>query len=335
MDVIYSSSDFFSQISGISVQSLFENNKDAEKINVYVIDNNISDENKEKHYRMAEKYGRRIVFLPKIDIENECGFVFEIGRWNISTFFRLFLCTILPDSIDRCIYLDGDTIVRHSLKDLWEMDLKGKLVGAVDDCRSDYYKFDLGLSAENTYTNNGVLLIDLKGWREMEVEEDFYKFIRSRNGNITYVDQGVLNGVMSAKGLVEVIHTKYNAMTVFFDFNYKDLMKIRKPQRCLSEQEYNEAVSDPYIVHFTSCFMSGTRPWNENNPHPYAGEYLKYKEMSPWKDNPMIPDDRGSAKKMMTKVCNIMPKGLMIAVISVVHSKLYPMVRKMKNSRRK
>ncbi len=335
MNIIYSSSDFFSQISGISVVSLFENNKDAEEINVYVIDNNISQINKEKHYQIAEKYGRNIVFLPKIDIEKECGFEFEIGRWNISTFFRLFLCTILPDTIDRCIYLDGDTIVRHSLKALWETDLKGKLVGAVDDCRSDHYKFDLGLNKDNTYTNNGVLLIDLKGWRKIGVEKDFYQFIKQRDGNITYVDQGVLNGVLSAKGLVEVIHTKYNVMTVFFDFNYKDLLKIRKPQRCLSQQEYTEATNDPYIVHFTSCFMSGTRPWNEKNTHPYVSEYLHYKEISPWKDNPLIPDDRGFAKKMMTKLCNIMPKGLMIAIISLVHSKLYPMVRKMKHSGKK
>ena len=56
-----------------------------------------------------------------------------------------------------------------------------------------------------------------------------------------------------------------------------------------------------------------------------------YKEMSPWKNVPQYPDDRKAAKKLMTKACNIMPKGLMIASISVVHSKFYPMVRALKS----
>ena len=88
---------------------------------------------------------------------------------------------------------------------------------------------------------------------------------KSFHGDITYVDQGVLNGVLAKKNLVKVIHTKYDAMTVFFDFNFKDLMKVRRPEHHLSEEEYIEAVTDPYIIHYTSCFLSGTRPWNENN----------------------------------------------------------------------
>lgn len=331
MNIVYSSSDVYSPIAGVSITSLFENNKQAEEINVYLIDNNISQENKQRFLSLAESYGRNLVFIPQPDLNKELNFEIEVGRWNISTFFRLFLCTILPKDVERCIYLDCDTVVRHSLKELWEMDLEGKIVGAVDDCRSDRYKTELGLSTESTYTNNGVLLIDLKSWREIQVEKEFLQFIIEHNGDITYVDQGVLNGVLAKKGLVEVIHTKYDAMTIFFDFNFKDLMKVRKPEHHLSQEEYNEAVTDPYIIHYTSCFMSGTRPWNEKNNHPFVGDYLKYKAMSPWKDTPQFPDDRKFLKKAMTKICNILPKSIMIAIISIIHSKVYPIVRGMKH----
>ena len=333
MNIVYSSSDSYSQIAGISILSLLDNNKDAEEINIYLIDNKISDENRQRLEDIVAQYNRKIVFIPQPDLNKQAGIEIEVGRWNISTFFRLFLCTILPKEIDRCIYLDCDTIVRHSLKELWEDDLGDKVVAAVDDCRSDRYKTELGLSPDGTYTNNGVLLIDLKSWREMNVEKDFLEFIIAHNGNITYVDQGVLNGVLAKKNLVKVMHTKYNAMTIFFDFNFKETMKIRKPEHHLSEQEYNEAVSDPYIIHFTSCFLSGTRPWNEKNNHPFVEDYRKYKAMSPWKDFPPYEDDRKATKKAMTTICNIMPKGLMMAVISVVHSKLYPMVRSLKGKK--
>lgn len=333
MNVVYSSSDTYSPIAGISIMSLLYNNKDADEINIYLIDNNISDENKQCFIRLVNEFGRKIFFIPQPDLVKHTGVEIEVGRWNISTFFRLFLCTILPDDVDRCIYLDCDTLVRYSLKELWETDLGDKIVGAVDDCRSDNYKTELGLSTDGTYTNNGVLLIDLAGWRKLNVEKDFLEFIIQHNGDITFVDQGVLNGVLAKKDLVKVIHTKYNVMTVFFDFNFKDLMKIRKPKYHLSEQEYNEAVTDPYIVHFTACFMSGTRPWNEKNNHPFVGDYLRYKAMSPWKDFPQIPDDRKFSKKLMTKVCNIIPKSIMIAIISLVHSKLYPMLRSLKGKK--
>lgn len=332
MNIVYSSSDSFAPITGVSIQSLLINNADADEINIYLIDNGISEDNKSKLRQLADKHNRTLVFIDKPDLNKQVGLSIniDIGRWNISTFFRLFLPTILPSGVERCIFLDGDTIVRHSLRELWEMDLEDKIAAAIDDCRSDRYKTELGLSTDNTYTNNGVILIDLKRWRELGVEKEFIEFMIARNGSITYVDQGVLNGVLAKKGLVKVIPTKYNVMTVFFDFNFKELIKLRHPEHHLSEEEYNEAVNDPYIVHYTSCFYSGTRPWNEKNNHPYVGEYLEYKAMSPWKDTPQLPDNRKKLKKLMTTVCNIMPKGMMIAIISLVHSKLYPMVRALK-----
>lgn len=334
MNVVYSSSDSYAPIAGTSICSLLENNQDAAKIEIYLIDNNISTDNKEKLKNMVQRYGRELIFVSHVDLNKKANLEIEVGRWNISTFYRLFLCSILPDNVDRAIFLDCDTIVRHSLNELWSMDLEDKIVAAVDDCRSDQYKLELGLSPDNTYTNNGVLLLDLKRWRELNVEKDFLEYIVQNNGDITYVDQGVLNGVLSKKGLVKVIHTKYNAMTVFFDFNYKNLLKVRRPEHHLSYQEYKEAVSDPYIVHFTSCFLSGTRPWNEKNNHPFQKEYLFYKSISPWSDMKQLPDNRKIGKKMMTKICNVLPKPIMIAGISLIHSKIYPMFRNIKKEKR-
>lgn len=80
---------------------------------------------------MVDKFGRNIVFIPRPDLNKMAGVDIEVGRWNISTFFRLFLCTILPDNLDRCIYLDCDTVVRHSLrefgKQIWKIRLLRQL----------------------------------------------------------------------------------------------------------------------------------------------------------------------------------------------------------------
>ena len=43
MDIVYSSSDSYCEIAGISMLSLLEHNKKVEELNLYLIDNNKSD----------------------------------------------------------------------------------------------------------------------------------------------------------------------------------------------------------------------------------------------------------------------------------------------------
>ena len=57
MNIVYSSSDSFSPIAGVSVVSLLKNNRDAENITIYLIDNNISDENKARFEKLVSEYG--------------------------------------------------------------------------------------------------------------------------------------------------------------------------------------------------------------------------------------------------------------------------------------
>ena len=41
MNIVYYSSDLFSEMCGVAIQSLCENNKDADDINIYVVEDNI------------------------------------------------------------------------------------------------------------------------------------------------------------------------------------------------------------------------------------------------------------------------------------------------------
>ena len=332
MIVVYSSSDYFAPITGISILSLLETNRDADELLIYLIDNGISPENRRRLENMVQSHGREIVFVPRPDLTERLDIELDVGRWHISTFFRLFLCSILPQSVRRCIFLDSDTLVRHSLRELWEMELGGHIAAAVDDCRSDDYKTELGAPASGTYTNNGVLLIDLQRWRDQQVEKDFLDYIIRHDGSITYVDQGVFNGVLGGSGLVREIHPKYNALTILFCFSYDELMRLRKPQRPMSRQTYEETVTDPCILHFQSCFMSSGRPWNPGNDHPFVQEFLARRACSPWRDMPLYPDDQKLLKRWMTRAAKRMPRRLMIAVMSLLHTKVYPLIRVIKKN---
>ena len=329
MNIVYSSSDLFSEITAVSIISLLKNNI-GENIHIYVINNGIKPKNQKRLKKLVCDYEQKLDFLPLPDIEKLVGRKINVGRWNISTFGRCFLCSIMPESVDKMLFIDADTIVRHSLSDIYNADMRGKALLGVDDCRGGAYRRNIGLPSKHEYINCGFMVVDLKKWRELEIEQECIDFINEKNGDITYMDQGVLNGVLGNKNLIGLIPPCYNAQRLYFDFSYNDFIRLRKPSFHYKQADYERAINDPVLVHFTTCFFTGTRPWNKEDRHPFKKEFLEYKGLTPWGNDEFWPDDRKKAKKLMTTISNILPKPVMIFVISVVHTKLYPMIRNIK-----
>ena len=88
MDIVYSSSDSYCEIAGISILSLLEHNRNVKELNLYLIDNQISAENKQKLEGMIASFGRTLTYLAHPDIEKRSATEINVGRWNISTFYR-------------------------------------------------------------------------------------------------------------------------------------------------------------------------------------------------------------------------------------------------------
>ena len=59
MDILYSSSDSYAFLTGISILSLLENNRECDAIHIYIMDNHISDINKNKLRFLAITYYQR------------------------------------------------------------------------------------------------------------------------------------------------------------------------------------------------------------------------------------------------------------------------------------
>lgn len=333
MNVVYSTSDKYSEIAATSIVSLLENCKDIDDINVYVIDMGVTEKHKDGMNTMVSSYGRNLVWLKQLDIESLAGTQISVGRWHISTFSRLFLLHVLPEDMEKVIYIDCDMIIRHSLKSLWEMDMEGAWVMSVDDCRGARYRDDIGIAQGSIYTNNGLMVIDLKAWKENNVEPLFIDYIAKHNGDITYMDQGVLNGVFQPLKKVKLLPIEYNAQTACYELGYKGLEICRKPVWAYSKDEFEEGIKDPIIVHFTSCFTSGTRPWMMTNQHKYKKEFLEYRALTMWKDEPLWDDNTQFSYKALSKLCKVLPKGLTFFMIRILHVWAYPTVRKLKTRR--
>ena len=58
MNVVYSSSDSYSMVAGISMYSLLENNRSVDELNIFLIENGMTQENKDKFSTMCKKFDR-------------------------------------------------------------------------------------------------------------------------------------------------------------------------------------------------------------------------------------------------------------------------------------
>ena len=188
---------------------------------------------------------------------------------------------------------------------------------------------------DSIYTNNGLMVIDLEAWRQNDVESKFIDFINEYHGDITYMDQGVLNGVFQPLKKVKLLPISYNAQTVCYDLGYDGLQACRKPVWAYTKKEFEAGIADPTVVHFTTCFMSGTRPWFKEDGHPYRGEFLKYRSLTAWKDEPLWEDKTPGKKKLMTKISQTLPRPVTYGIIHVAHVWAYPIARTLKKKLKK
>ena len=113
----------------------------------------------------------------------------------------------------------------------------------------------LGIPKDHKYFNSGVLLMNLKKWRENKTREKTVEFLQ-KNKDAKFLDQDALNGVLYGKWLE--LPGKYNIQC---DDRLKE-------------------TPDAVIIHYLCIF----KPWYLFASFPYAHHYSKYLKMTPWKD---------------------------------------------------
>ena len=322
MNVVYASDNNFAEIMGVSMLSLFENNKDVDEINVYVFDSAIEDENRLKLTSLAKQYLRRITFISTKDIVTKLNCIKQ-DRGGASQFARLFLSKLLPESCERILYIDCDTIIRHSLKNFYCTDFEGFVICGVMDCISKQHRARLGLGEDSLYINSGMLLVNMRAWRERCVDDNIESVINQFNGRVPYADQGIIN--LALQGEIKSVHPRYNCISVYTAFSFNDLLEYRQPSACLSSTEIEDAKKDPTIAHFVTLFCI-SRPWFQGAKGPFFDEWKSYKRMSPWKDAPERPVQKGKFQKLGAFFYKYAPKNISLTLLGFLHARVKPMI---------
>ncbi len=301
--VAYSCDDHYAKYLGISMLSLLQTNRENVQIQVFILDCGIMDTNRKKLEDIASEYVCSLHFVSMEKVVAGLDLRMGIRKMPVASYARLFLSTVIPELYDRIIYLDCDTIIRAPLNDFWNTNLDGYMVAGVQDTIDSFFVKKIGLKLDEYYINAGILLINLAGWRENHMEEQFINFIQKFDGNVPFHDQGTINGVCVKKK--KIIPLRYNAISNIYSFSAKTIKRIYFLNSYYSQKELEEARKNPAIIHFTTGLVG--RPWEENCSHPMKEEYLKIARISPWKDDPILPDSRKFMVKAFAAFYKHMP----------------------------
>lgn len=291
MNVAYVSNENYARHLAVSLCSLCDSNADAEELNIYVISTGIGERSKEKIRRTADAFGRTVEFRDFWNLGARFERRPDTGSFDISTMGRLFLGELLPETAERVLYLDCDTVVLKPLARLWDTKLAGCVLAAVQEPTIyPEVKRYLHMEAEEPYFNAGVLLIDLKRWREERITEQLLSYYSAIEEESLFNDQDALNGCLA--GRIRSVAPKWNFFTNYRYFRYDTLCRMQPSYRVHSRESFAFARRKPSIVHFAG----DERPWKAGALNHYGKAYEAYLEMTPFAGT---EKERGSEWKLL------------------------------------
>ena len=237
----------------VMITSLAINNKVP--IDVYLLHSELSKEDlssikkalDDYHITIHELFVERRLFSSKLPCNDQ---------WSVETYYRLMMLDLLPENVDRILYLDGDMVINGSLKDIYDLDFAGMDIVACDDkCGlntvESYGPKNRSMLKEAyesgyRYFNAGVMLMNLRQMRDNYSFKTYLDAIEAWNYEMEAPDQDILNWVHWKK-------------VGYIDCQVYDLFARVAHNAGITYEEVKKAV---IIVHF-----AGAKPWDNDGFH--------------------------------------------------------------------
>ena len=283
INIVFASDNNYAQHTAVAMASVLVNTKVPQRIQFYLIDDEIQQENKEKITKTVQNLGGNIEFIKiKNSRLEDCYVSGELSR---ASYFRLDIANILDKSIEKIIYLDCDLLVYDDIEKMWQLDMGGKPVAATCDLgimasarvRKQKNKF-IGLPFDAPYFNAGVLIMDLKKWRDGNYAEAIIA-LATQNKYPNH-DQDALNKFFMNNW--QEIPLRWDVIPPVFNLFLKILTKPDLRKKAI------EAKLNPAIFHYAG----GYKPWEYEIHDGFNDKYYEYLKLTEYKDAKMPQFDK-------------------------------------------
>ena len=240
-----------------TIASILNNSSEDCRFDFYIINSGLNNNTQSKinTFSKSGKCSVNFIYVDK-DMFKDCPLTAECKHISIATYYRFKLPDLLP-SLDKVLYLDCDINVLTNLKELYNIEVDDKYCALAEDVVTDESMARLGLKE---YYNTGVMLANLKKWREDNISVKLFEYAKNNRDKIVWVDQDVINVIMAGK--IKRLENRWNAQVSEYDIS----------------RIYNAiALKGSCIVHY----IGDKKPWNGTRC-PLKNVYLKYLLMTPY-----------------------------------------------------
>ncbi|KAA8547930.1 hypothetical protein F0562_004359 [Nyssa sinensis] len=157
---------------------------------------------------------------------------------------RIYLPELFPN-LDKVVFLDDDVVIQRDMSPLWEIDLGGKVNGAVETCKGEdewvmskrfrnYFNFSHPLIAKNLNPDEcawayGMNIFDLRAWRKTNIRDTYHTWLKENlKSNLTMWKLGTLPPALIAfRGHVHPIDPSWHMLGLGYQ-NKTSIESVKK-----------------------------------------------------------------------------------------------------------
>ncbi|XP_073315738.1 polygalacturonate 4-alpha-galacturonosyltransferase-like, partial [Primulina huaijiensis] len=135
---------------------------------------------------------------------------------------RFYLPQVYP-KLDKILFLDDDIVVQKDLTGLWEVDLQGKVNGAVETCGESFHRFDKYLNFSNPHIAKnfdpnacgwayGMNMFDLKEWKNKDITGIYHKWQNMNEDRVLWKLGTLPPGLITFYGLTHPLEKSWHVL---------------------------------------------------------------------------------------------------------------------------
>jgi len=282
ISIVVASDNFYAVLIAALLKSIDLNHISDEHIDFHIIDDGISRSFRSKLESIVDPKRVTIIWHKSKDIiPNNLSIPVDTSAFPITTYLRIFAPNVVGPDVSKLLYIDVDIIVEDDISKLWSMPLESHTIGAIQDIAKTVdcewgglpnYK-ELGLDPKTKYFNAGVLLIDVKKWKEQNISEEIISALIKYKDKIQLGDQFGLNVVFATKW--KELDPKWNWFASL------------------------DSDSNPSLIHFLDI-KPIFKTYNSNKV--FADRFFEYLNMTPWKGFQPVSGNNRLFRKLINKV---------------------------------
>jgi lipopolysaccharide biosynthesis glycosyltransferase len=200
----------------------------------------------------------------KMDISVCKGFP-TVKRYPFTIYYRIFAPLLLPEGVERVLYLDCDLVAHNSFDEFYDSDFCGSYFIACSNTGAFLTAFNrirMGVAKGYVYMNTGVVLMNVKALRQVITVEGIRNYTVKNKPRLMLYDQDVLFGLYGDRIKKEDFR-KYNLSDRHFS-------RLRLSANGKIDEQWVE--ENNVFVHY----IGTNKPWKDG----YRGVLDKYYHQS-------------------------------------------------------